>query len=796
MLAPLDYDRYRVLDEVVRLPTLRIVWAEVDGRRVQLVTAPPVPQTGRLTVLRRLAERESIGVDGVCPYLASGVDDLRTWVAFAAPDAPTLTELAEAVQLMPSLANPVVTARIVADAAIALRDVGRLAPSLPSGGLDDLRVGPDGKVVIGFLGEVLVEPRLDELQVVAELGRWLERLGGRNSPLHALAAGITAGSIRRLPSLIDELERLVEAQGGVTRTAVGAWVRRHGESRPSIAPPLLIDDPLDPEPSWARASWSSSPPRDPGATPVPTGPRRAGGDVGHAPPAASPIGAVIGGYRLVKRVGNGMMGRVYDAVRTSDNRRVALKLMLPADDDPEMVAEYRSRFHREVEALARLSHTNIVRILEFGYDEEGWLSMEYVDGSTLSKILRIRGHLPPLDVVTIARQLCSALGHAHTHGVIHRDLKPGNVILEGDDPARVRLVDFGLAKEWDGTAEATNDGTLLGTPHYMSPEQCRGEAARVESDIYALGMMMYRLLTGRMPFENERGAAIFIAHLKSPVPTFGSLGLPFEIPPGIEAVVRKCLEKRPENRFRSALALDFALRGCLEASAQGGLAQRPAPDLRKVLGTARESLEEALAAGRRAGPGGLAAMAASILLVGFVVVGGATSATVAWVVSSITGGGGDASDHPEATVPSRTSLRSVGVPPIPAVDHPPAVEIPEGDEEASSAFEPSRGARDPSTIAASGPGGGAGSSGSEGADGATDDLAVEAPAPPFVGTSWGARAPTGLTSGSEAALSEGEGAAAAPEDEGTAPPVSMPPPAIDAPTPLDLRQRRNKGFGG
>src|SRR5688500_9070116 len=125
MLAPLDYDRYRIIDEVVRLPGLRILWAEVDGRRVQLVTAPPVPQTGRLTVLRRLAEREAVGVEGVCPYLASGVDELRTWVAFAAPDAPTLTELAEAVQMMPSLANPVATARIVADAAIALRDVIR-----------------------------------------------------------------------------------------------------------------------------------------------------------------------------------------------------------------------------------------------------------------------------------------------------------------------------------------------------------------------------------------------------------------------------------------------------------------------------------------------------------------------------------------------------------------------------------------------------------------------------------------------------------------------------------------------
>ncbi|MEZ4234699.1 MAG: serine/threonine-protein kinase [Myxococcota bacterium] len=677
MLAPLDYDRYRIIDEVVRLPTLRILWAEVDGRRVQLVTSPPVPQTGRLTVLRRLAEREVIGVDGVCPYLASGVDEQRTWVAFAAPDAPTLSELADAIARVPSLANPVAAARIVADAAVALREVVRLAPSLPAGGLDDLRVGTDGKVVIGFLGEILPEPRLEEQQVVAELGRWLDRLGGRNSPLHVLAAGIGAGSIRRLGSLAEELEGFIEAQGGVTHSAVGAWVRRQAEATPAIAPPLLIDDPTNPEPLWVQRTPDPS-------TPVPSGRSSLSG----------PIGAVIGGYRLVKRVGNGMMGRVYEAVRASDDRRVALKLMMPADDDPEMLAEYRNRFHREVEALARLSHPNIVRILEFGYDDEGWLSMEYVDGSTLSKVLRSCGHMPPLDVVTIARQLCAALGHAHTHGVIHRDLKPGNVILEADDPARVRLVDFGLAKEWDGTAESTNDGTLMGTPHYMSPEQCRGEAARVESDVYALGMLMYRLLTGRMPFENERGAAIFIAHLKAPVPTFASLGLPFDIPPGIEVVVRKCLEKRPEDRFRSALAVDFALRGCLEASSQPSRPRQAGSvgdQLSRGATALREGVDQLVAAGRRTGPRGLAAAALAALLLGVLLVGGASSATVVWVVSSITGGSDGAGEAPADDAPTvPNSLRAVEVPPIPAEDHPPVFEVPDDEGMAPSAFEPSR----------------------------------------------------------------------------------------------------------
>ncbi|MEQ1503913.1 MAG: serine/threonine-protein kinase, partial [Myxococcota bacterium] len=637
MVPSHDYDRYRILDEVVRLPDLRILWAEVEGRRVQLVTAPPVPASGRLTVLRRLAEREALQIEGVCAYLASGVDDRRTWVAFAAADTPTLKELWDTVRAEPHLASPAVAARIVAEAAASLREVVKQATSLPAAGFVDARVAPDGHVVLGHLGEVVAGPKMDEAALVIELGRWLDRLSGPESPLAALTARTAAGAIRRLSSLADELDTwmdqaVVEGSGAVTpaavtHAAVAEWVARLSAARPKIPPPALIDDPLEPEPQWASAA---------GHTPPPTTPM-----LGLSPVA----GATIGPYRLVQRIANGMMGRVYEAVRLSDGKRVALKLLLPAEDDPAMLEEYQLRFRREVEALARLSHPNIVKVHEFGFDDEGWLAMDYVEGSTLAKILRTEGHLPVEDVVAIARQLCSALGHAHSNGVVHRDLKPANVILAGDDPRRVRLVDFGLAKDWNGSADVTNDGTLLGTPHYMSPEQCNGESARIESDLYALGMLMYRLLTGRMPFEGKRGAGILIAHMRSPVPAFSSLELSFEVPPAIEAVVMKCLEKQPENRFRSALALDFALRAALDGDAPPAT-PAPAPggpdrwaaffplDRSGLAALPSEAAAVIASIAQRAGTRGLALSALAVVMVAILVVGGATSATLAWLFVS------------------------------------------------------------------------------------------------------------------------------------------------------------------
>jgi serine/threonine protein kinase len=682
VLGHYNYEQYRIIDEVIRSPDLTIAWAEVGGRRVLLITAPAVAGAQRLATLRRLTEREELTTELACAYLASGLDDQRSWLALEAPeDALSLQDLAEAIDARPDLIVPMVVARIVADAASALRVVRMHAPSLPATGIGDVRVGADGRVVLGHLGEVLTAPRLDEAAQTAELGRWLLRLGaGTSAPLQALAQKAVSGELRFLSDFVDALEHtfddLAAESTGPSRLEVGKWVQEIQVARPRIAPPALIGqlpEPIvpgpivpgvPPKPKSALQS-EDTPPTTPGyklpkATPsgarTPLSSRRSPPTplpaLNHATPTPAPslesalpsatpamgTGLVAGKYRIVGRIADGRMGRVYEALRLSDHERVALKLLQPAEEDPAMAAEYEARFRREAQSLAKLSHPNIVKVYEFGFDGDCWLAMEYVRGSTLAKLLRARGHLPVPDVLRIARQLCSALAHAHGQGVIHRDLKPANVILANDDPGDVRLVDFGLAKHWDGSADLTNEGTLLGTPHYMAPEQCQGEPGRVESDLYALGMMMYRLLTGRMPFEGKRGAGILLAHTTAPVPHFRSLDLPFEIPRQVELVVRRCLEKQPQSRFRTALDLDAALEAC-QRGTPVPMPRQPDPpprpwSKRKIL-----------------------ASVAAVAVLAFGLVGGATSATVLWMMSRA---------EPRVSLPAEVSSSPVPARPVPA----------------------------------------------------------------------------------------------------------------------------------
>ena len=698
-----NYDQYQIIDEMIRSPDLTIAWAVVgspsDTRKVLLITAPPVSSAARLATLRRLTEREELTDDIVCPYLASGLDERRSWLALEAPeDALSLHELAEALDARPDLAQPLCAARIVADATAALRVVRMHAPSLPATGIGDARVATDGRVLLGHLGEVLTAPRLDEPSQTAELGRWLLRIGGGTRlQLRELADQAVSGSFRYLSDFLDALEAaledLVTGSTGPSRIEVGRFVSEVRAARPRIAPPALIGE--LPEPVTDARSQPGAPTRHPtplqAATPFPSvnspGPSQKA--TPKVPPpkvpppkvpppkvppprsAASPApvpapnlsgtptplpgtqalgsGAIIAGrYRLEGRIADGRMGRVYEATCVAmppSAPKVALKILQPAEEDPAMFEEYKARFQREARSLSELSHPNIVKIHDFGFDGECWLAMEYVHGSTLAKLLRTSGQLPVSDVIRISRQLCSALSHAHGKGVIHRDLKPANVILVGDNPGDVRLIDFGLAKHWDGSTDLTDEGTLLGTPHYMSPEQCQGEPGRVESDLYSLGMLMYRLLTGRLPFEGKRGAGILLAHTSAPVPSFRSLNLPFEIPRSIEIVVKRCLEKQPQNRFRSAGELDAALESC-EQGAPVMLPQieaRKQTDTRKPADTGPRSPSAAVALPEASAEVSLLTpvwskrklMAAmiSVAAIVFALVGGATSATVLWMMS-------------------------------------------------------------------------------------------------------------------------------------------------------------------
>ena len=317
-------------------------------------------------------------------------------------------------------------------------------------------------------------------------------------------------------------------------------------------------------------------------------------------------------YRIVRLIGQGGMGAVYEAEHVGTGRTVAVKTILPALIEDAGALE---RFRREAKAAGRLRHPNIVDVTDFGIDrtagrEVAYLAMEYLEGTTLRDLIHSRGFLPLELVVPIVEQIALALQSAHHGGIVHRDLKPDNVWLVPDPRGgySVRVLDFGIAK-LRGTSESiavaefgpmteagdlslentlartasptmqidsatpapglltdtdrlTIAGTTLGTPHYMSPEQCRGVAVDYRSDLYSLGVITYEALAGRRPFEATTLAALVKAHLHEVVPPLDRVAA---VPSRVAAVVARALAKTPDERFSSATA--FA--GSLYAAAEG-----------------------------------------------------------------------------------------------------------------------------------------------------------------------------------------------------------------------------------
>jgi tetratricopeptide (TPR) repeat protein/tRNA A-37 threonylcarbamoyl transferase component Bud32 len=266
-------------------------------------------------------------------------------------------------------------------------------------------------------------------------------------------------------------------------------------------------------------------------------------------------GMTLGKYRLIERLGRGGMAEVYRAYQPSLDRDVAVKVMhgYMVED-----TEFVGRFQREARAVASLHHPHIVQMYDF--DREGdafFMVMEYISGETL-KVRLERFHaegrrMPMEEVVRVFRDLCDALDYAHGQGCIHRDIKPANVMFEGD---RLMLTDFGLATIAGGT-RFTVTGTILGTPAYMSPEQGRGEQGDVMSDVYAVGIMFYEVVTGQVPYDADTPLAIVYKHLNEPLPIPSRLNP--AISPALERVILKALAKAPEDRFQSAGALADAL---------------------------------------------------------------------------------------------------------------------------------------------------------------------------------------------------------------------------------------------
>lgn len=259
---------------------------------------------------------------------------------------------------------------------------------------------------------------------------------------------------------------------------------------------------------------------------------------------------IIGPYRLVEQIGAGGMGVVYRAYQLSMNRQVAVKLL------PMQLAlegGYIERFKREASLAARLQHPHIVTILDYGFEDAGvcWLSMNYLQGGSLEARLRKDPSLTLEEIGTLLRQLAEALDYAHAQNVIHRDIKPGNVLL--DEVGNVYLGDFGIAKLLDATTLTNMQDVVTGTPAYMAPELASNMPIDARSDMYSLGVLIYRLMVGNTPFRSSKLSGLIYQHIHEP-PVPPSKENP-SLPPELDWVVLKALSKNPDDRYQTAVEM-------------------------------------------------------------------------------------------------------------------------------------------------------------------------------------------------------------------------------------------------
>lgn len=270
----------------------------------------------------------------------------------------------------------------------------------------------------------------------------------------------------------------------------------------------------------------------------------------------------LGPFILKEKLGVGGMGVVYRAIYPKENREVALKLLpASAKDDDKLIA----RFEREMEILRKLKHPHIVPCYGGGQLQgQRWMAMQLLPGGTIADILKKQGKLPWQEVVKWGVALCSALQYAHEAGIIHRDLKPSNLLI--DKSGKLKLADFGIARDTDATG-LTATGRTVGTFAYMSPEQVRGfPPADAKSDIYALGCVLFELLTGKPPFSGSSAPEIMYAHIEKDPPRVTSIAL--DCPAYLDSLILKCLAKKPEDRPFSAEAIEIALKQVEQKAAE------------------------------------------------------------------------------------------------------------------------------------------------------------------------------------------------------------------------------------
>jgi serine/threonine protein kinase len=281
----------------------------------------------------------------------------------------------------------------------------------------------------------------------------------------------------------------------------------------------------------------------------------------------------LGQYRLADKIGEGGMGSVYRARHALLRRETALKLLPPDRAEPHAI----ERFEQEVQLTCRLAHPNTIQVFDYGHTPDGifYYAMEFIDGLNLTELVARYGPLPEERVIHIVRQVCGSLGEAHGLGLIHRDIKPGNIFVtdRGGVPDSVKVLDFGLVRHFGPNATNANlpefvgEAGVVGTPNFIAPESIRNpDAADARSDIYSVGVLAYFLLTGEYLFEGATIAEVCEHHINDAPATPGQrMGREFD--PGLEAVVMRCLEKDPAHRPQSAAELDAALGRCAVAQA-------------------------------------------------------------------------------------------------------------------------------------------------------------------------------------------------------------------------------------
>jgi len=263
-----------------------------------------------------------------------------------------------------------------------------------------------------------------------------------------------------------------------------------------------------------------------------------------------------GRYRLLEVIGSGGMAVVYRAEDIRTNKPVAVKFLKQELEEDD---EFAMRFQREAEAVSRMSHHNVVNLLDVGFENERhYLVMEYVQGQTLKDLIRKKGRVKPTLAAQITLRILAALNHAHANGVIHRDIKPQNILVHAD--GHIKVADFGIATRMNSETLSRADN-VIGSVHYISPEQASGKEIGITSDIYSVGVVLFEMMTGRVPYDGDTIVSVAMQHLRRETPSVRSLAP--HVTPGLAYVVSKAMEKDPSKRYQSAQQMGIDLQAAL-----------------------------------------------------------------------------------------------------------------------------------------------------------------------------------------------------------------------------------------